>query len=166
MSRLTRLARALISSKWVKPSLKEEWEEILRTAKQFDLDPKILKEAYKKGHMISLSDSIWSRLKNTDSWEEIEPGDWDAVQQLAIKYNKESRKLDTANFGKGRSPSRIREGLEEGLPMPAPMVLSTHGIYYLIGGNTRLMVSRAIGVRPEILLLTVGNGKRLRNDTH
>jgi hypothetical protein len=145
----------LLSSKWVKPSLKEEWAEILLTATQFDMDSEFLKQAYQDGQMVSLDDSIWSILENTDSWE-IKQGDWKTVQELATKYNEENRAQDPKGFGKGRDPSHIKKGLEEGAPMPAPMVLSVDGIYYLIGGNTRLMVSKAMGIRPKVFLLTIG----------
>jgi hypothetical protein len=131
----------LFSNRWVKPSLREEWDEIVRTAKEFDLDPSELRKAYRKGRMIVLDDSLWSRMENTDSWN-IEPGDWDAVKDLTEKYQ--------------RDPIPIATALKEGLPLPSPLVLSTNGTDYLIAGNTRLMVSRAMGVRPEIFLLTVG----------
>ena len=40
---------------------------------------------------------------------------------------------------------------QSGGTLPAPIVLMQNNEPYLVGGNTRLMVSRAMGVQPMIL---------------
>jgi hypothetical protein len=51
-----------------------------------------------------------------------------------------------------RDIMRIIEGMEHGDTLPAPIVLFRDGHPpYLIAGNTRLLVARAMGRRPKIL---------------
>ena len=48
--------------------------------------------------------------------------------------------------------------MKYGTSMPAPIVMKgDEDWYYLIGGNTRLMAARALGIRPKILLVDVSN---------
>jgi len=123
---------------WIKPDLEEEIEEIERTAIDLDLNMEMLYGDAKKGKMIELSDEVWSQLDNTDSWEinKIE----DAVE-FAHEYDKDVERL-------------IRAFESDNASIPAPIVLKRQdGHYYLIAGNTRLMVARAFGVRPKVLLV-------------
>lgn len=123
---------------WKKPDLQEEIEEIERTAVDLDIDASKLFEDAKKGKIIDLSDDIWSKLHNTDSWDIKSIED---ARVLADEYDKDIESL-------------IR-GFESGkASIPAPIVLKRQeGGYYLIAGNTRLMVARAFGMIPRIYLV-------------
>ena len=123
---------------WKKPDLQEEIEEIERTAVDLDIDASKLFEDAKKGKIIDLSDDIWSKLDNTDSWDIKSIED---ARVLADEYDKDIESL-------------IR-GFESGkASIPAPIVLKRQeGGYYLIAGNTRLMVARAFGMIPKIYLV-------------
>lgn len=123
---------------WKKPDLQEEIEEIERTAVDLDIDASKLFEDAKKGKIIDLSDDIWSKLDNTDSWDIKSIED---ARVLADEYDKDIESL-------------IR-GFESGkASIPTPIVLKRQeGGYYLIAGNTRLMVARAFGMIPKIYLV-------------
>ncbi len=123
---------------WKKPELQEEIEEIERTAVDLDIDTSKLFEDAKKGKIIDLSDDIWSKLDNTDSWDIKSIED---ARVLADEYDKDIESLIRGfELGKGS--------------IPAPIVLKRQeGGYYLIAGNTRLMVARAFGMIPKILLV-------------
>ena len=132
---------------WKKPDLEEEIEEIERTAIVLDIDASKLFEDAKKGKIIDLSDDIWSKLDNTDSWDIKSIED---ARVLADEYDKDIESL-------------IR-GFESGkASMPAPIILKRQeGGYYLIAGNTRLMVARAFGMIPKILLVEDNQQERER----
>ena len=123
---------------WKKPDLQEEIEEIERTAVALDIDASKLFADAKKGKIIDLSDDIWSKLDNTDSWEIKSIED---AKLLADEYGKDIESLIRGfELGKGS--------------IPAPIILKRQqGGYYLIAGNTRLMVARAFGMTPKVLLV-------------
>lgn len=119
---------------WRKPDVMEEESEINRTAKTLKIDPKALMERVKGSKLEVLDDKTWKKLKNSDSWE--------------------SDTVDEANgraYDYDRDIASVFEGM--GKELPAPIVLMHKGTPYLIGGNTRLMASRALKVRPEVLMV-------------
>lgn len=124
---------------WIKPSIKEEMGEIERTAEAFDLPVRKLASDIGKTGLAILTDAIWSRLENTDSWSTTT---MTHVNRLAKKY--------------GRDVSRIVTGFEEGKAMPAPIILIVDKEPpYLVGGNTRLMVARAMKIRPQAIICRI-----------
>ena len=89
--------------------------------------------------LVTLTDEIWRKLGNTDSWE---TKTWDEVKERADEY--------------GKDWETVAEGMRNGDELPAPIVVKwKNGTYRLIGGNTRLMVARVLGIRPKIALFTV-----------
>jgi hypothetical protein len=86
--------------------------------------------------MVILSDDIWSKLENSDSYE-INSLD-DAIK-LATEYGKDYKPtLDAIKADKTINP---------------PMVLNyDKDKYYLVGGNTRLMFYKALGKTPKVLM--------------
>lgn len=121
---------------WRKPDVEEEASEIRRTAEELNLDPKKLREKVEGSKLETLDDETWEKLQNADSWE--------------------SDTVDEANgraYDYDRDIARVFEGM--GKELPAPIVLMHKGTPYLIGGNTRLMASRALGIRPEVLTVRV-----------
>jgi hypothetical protein len=125
-------------TQWTKPDIAEEREEIERTANVLNVDLNQLMKAVQSAQLVPLDDVTWSKMKNTDSWHNIVPGNIETVKTHAAKY--------------GRDWLRLVQAFERGSPLPAPIVVIHEGNPYLIGGNTRLMVARALGARPSVLL--------------
>jgi hypothetical protein len=117
----------------------KEGSEIERTAQEFNIPLEDLKYAFIAGRMIILSDDIWSKLENTDSYDitSIE----DAVK-LANQYGKKWKSTLSA--------------IKNSEVLDPPMVLNyDKSRYYLVGGNTRLMFYKALGITPKVLLATI-----------
>jgi cytidyltransferase-like protein len=116
--------------------VEREESEIERTGEEFNVPLEDLKFAFIAGKMVILSEDIWAKLENSDSWE-VKTID-DAIK-LADKYNKNWRPT--------------YEAIKAGEDIDPPMVLNyadTH--YYLVSGNTRLMFYKALGITPKVLM--------------
>jgi cytidyltransferase-like protein len=113
-----------------------EETEIERTAEHFNIPIPDVRYAFTAGNMVVLSDDIWSKLENSDSYEinSLE----DAIE-LATEYGKDYKPtLDAIKANKTINP---------------PMVLNyDKDKYYLVGGNTRLMFYKALGKIPKVLM--------------
>ena len=131
-----RAKREAPNTKWKKPDVDEEQGEIERTALALGIDnyEDIVAKA-KKSKLEPLTEEVWSQLENTDSY------DTDTVKKadaLAREYN--------------RDIASVFDGM--GKELPSPIVLLRDGEPpYLVGGNTRLMASRALGHTPKVLLV-------------
>lgn len=123
------------------PSFEEESGEFDR----YDFMPedlKKLKSQFKEANLKPLSNSIWSKLNNTDSWE---VKGLDDLKKFAEQY--------------GRNWESIVDAYRSGTPIPAPIVLHKDGSYELIAGNTRLMAAKALNKTPKVLMLNLGENK-------
>ncbi len=136
---------------FVVPNLERERGEIRRVAQEvFDLnDPEKIRqfgiqflEAAKTAPLVELSEDIWSKLQNTDSYG-IPSQDWSLVEEHAVGGHPDSPR--DWQFYKARC--------EQGDPVDAPTILKTGETYHLVSGNTRLMVARALGITPKVLLV-------------
>lgn len=95
----------------------------------------MLRDAISKGRKAPLGHKHWRRLQNTDSWGTKKMRD---VQRLGAEY--------------GKDVDQVEHGMRAGKTIPAPMVVHRKNKPpYLVGGNTRLMVSRALGVNPHVI---------------
>ena len=124
---------------WYKPLMSEEHEEMERTSEDLGIDLHEIEDEYQKGSLVELTDNIWGKMENTDSWgiESLED-----ARRYAEDY--------------GKDIERIVEGFESGEELPAPIVLiKPDGVPYLVAGNTRLMVARALGVTPKVVMVRV-----------
>ena len=127
--------------------VKDEEDEIERTAQEFNTPIPDMQYAFIAGDIVVLSDDIWSKLENSDSWkvDSLE----DAIK-LAKKYKKNWKStLSAIKANKAINP---------------PLVLNyDKDNYYLVGGNTRLMFYKALGITPKVLLgkLNLGAGKQV-----
>jgi hypothetical protein len=128
------------NTEWLKPDVMEEKHEIDRTAEALKIDRKVLRKIVRKivkeSDLETLDDKTWKMMKNSDSWE--------------------SNTVDEANgraYDYDRDIASVFEGM--GKKLPAPIVLMHDGTPYLIAGNTRLMASRALKVRPKVLMVRV-----------
>jgi len=113
-----------------------EESEIERTAEHFNIPIPDVRYAFTAGSMVVLSDDIWSKLENSDSYE---VNSLDDAIKLAIEYSKDYKPtLDAIKADKTINP---------------PMVLNyDKDKYYLVGGNTRLMFYKALGKTPKVLM--------------
>lgn len=126
--------------------VKDEESEIERTAQEFNTPIPDMQYAFIAGDMVILNDDIWSKLENSDSWniKSLE----DAVN-LAKKYGKDWKSTLAA--------------IKAGEAINPPLILNyDKDNYYLVGGNTRLMFYKALGITPKVLMgkLNLGLGKR------
>lgn len=116
-----------------------EMGEINRTAQEFNMPADDIQYAFEVGHEVILTDDIWSKLENTDSYE---IKSLDQAVELANKYKK--------------SWKPIVQAIKDEKQLPLPMVMSYgENNYYLVGGNTRLMIYKALGVQPVVLMATL-----------
>lgn len=129
------------SSVWKRPLLEDESAELDRVAKDDSLDVSNLQDAFKRGELRTLSDADWQRMENTDSHDISSIED---ARAIAETY--------------GRDIESILQGLGDGTPMPAPVVLErADGSLTLVGGNTRLMAARALKLSPKVLWMSLRN---------
>lgn len=131
---------------FVFPSYENEKGEIRRVAELFSPnDPnefiRLFLERYSLAKLIYLTDDIWSKLDNTDSFDILE-GDWEAVEDAALENDRDYMKF--------------RKAIESGRPLPAPIIVKVGERYHKVAGNTRLMVARALGITPQALLVDMG----------
>ena len=52
----------------------------------------------------------------------------------------------------GRSYEKHLNRFQNGIPMECPTIIKKDNKMHLVSGNTRLMFSRALGVRPEVVI--------------
>lgn len=125
---------------WKRPNFYEERYEIKRTADEENVKYRPLARGIMKGKLITLTDDIWMNLDNTDSWITT---NLEKVLMLIDEYD--------------RDIFRIIGGFFRGDIIPAPIVVKFEkdGRYYLVAGNTRLMVSRVFNIRPKIWFVSV-----------
>jgi len=122
------------NTKWLKPDVLEEVSEIYRTAEALGIDFETLMKCVKESNLEILDDKTWEMMENSDSWETVTV---DEANARAYDYD--------------RDIASVFEGM--GKELPAPIVLIHKRTPYLIGGNTRLMASRALKVRPKVLMV-------------
>ncbi len=128
------------------PSLKNQIGEIERVANTFDTTNKksfIEKFMQKARHstLIGMSEELWKKLENTDSLK-ILAGDWDAVALHAYHGGDSPRDWQS-----------LKLRMESGELLDAPIVVKIGNKMHLVSGNTRLMVARALGISPSVLLI-------------
>ena len=119
---------------WI-PILRAENEEIERTADDLGLPYDVVYNSLSSGKEVILTDEMWSRLENTDSYD---INSEEEAIELAQHYGKDYQSIMSA----------------EKLP-PALILQYSPNKYYLIGGNTRLMFARAKGINPQVIMGTV-----------
>ena len=124
--------------KW--PDIEAEWGEFDRVAKRFEIDESVLMFQARNGELVDLDEDMWSNLENTDS-NRFLPGGLEAAHRFAAEV--------------GRDSHNLLHKIEAGEALDAPIIMQIGDIYHLVAGNTRLMVARAKGVTPKVLLFSV-----------
>ncbi|MEI7709201.1 MAG: hypothetical protein WCI76_00635 [bacterium] len=141
---------------WIRPNIEEERGEVERVVREF-LGKEATKEnvdqiiqLLESAPLIDLSDGDWEMLENTDSFHNIRPGHLEDAESITEKYNLDLAPVNKRNF------QNLLTGFQNGRNMKAPTILrNSAGKLHLVSGNTRLMISRALGVRPKIVLGTI-----------
>jgi hypothetical protein len=140
---------------WIQPDLKKEQGEIERVVREFlkkepdqeNIDTIIY--TLESAPLIDLSEEEWRLLENTDSFNNVRPGNIEDAKRITEEYNLELAPENRRTF------ASILKGFSGG-NMEAPTILkNAHGILHLISGNTRLMVARALGIRPKVIIAEV-----------
>ena len=99
-----------------------------------------LKKSYGKAPIKVLSDTVWAKIKNTDSWSTT------TIDKLnkAISNN-------SASSG-NRDIYKVLSEILGNKPR-CPIILESKSGYTLIAGNTRLMACRLIGISPKVVFV-------------
>lgn len=131
------------------PNVEMERGEIERVAVEFaETDPAVfttqLVERSKGAGLITMSEEMWSTLENTDSYD-IPSGDWEAVEHHSAAGHSEAP----------RDWQKLKSKMENGESLDAPIICHKAGRFHLVSGNTRLMVARALGQIPQVLLVNM-----------
>ncbi len=124
--------------KW--PDIEAEGGEFERVAKKFEIDESVLMFQARDGELVDLDEDMWSNLENTDS-NRFSPGDLETAHRFAAEA--------------GRDSHNLLHRIETGETLDAPIIMQIGDTYHLVAGNTRLMVARAKGIRPKVLLFSV-----------
>jgi len=142
--------------RWVRPDLQKERGEIERAVREFSgEEPNVenvqrVFDALKNAPMVELSDEMWAALDNTDSFHNIIPGHIEEARQITETYNQELPPQNRRDFG------AILNGFKGGA-MEAPVIIKNkEGALHLVSGNTRLMIARSLGVKPDVIVAEIG----------
>ena len=129
------------------PNLEKEEGEIERVAKECtDEDPaeftKRFLDLARQTKLVELSGEVWAALNNTHS-QQVEKDTWDTV----------------AHYGRieGRDWQSLKEKIEHGAPLDAPIILKNNSGFHLVSGDTRLMVAKAMGLTPKVLIVDLSS---------
>ncbi len=126
-----------LKHQWQKPDLSLELGEIERTAEETGIPLEKMVAAFDTAELQELSDEDWESMINCDSRDPS----WQLDEIREHLKNK-------------RDFERIEQGMKAGDTFPAPVVLYRENQPpYLIGGNSRLLGCRALGLRPTVLAL-------------
>lgn len=129
---------------FVFPNIENESGEIERVAEHFKLDKGAFCAEFEaratQARLEPLTEEVWSHLDNTESWSEIKAGDWDAVMHHALGNQRPEW-------------VHLRQKIESGVPVDAPIIVRKGDYLHLVSGNTRLMISRAAGIIPNVLMV-------------
>jgi hypothetical protein len=129
-----------------RPDIQGEIEELQRVTQYLNRDEGVditvhdLVNAFQKSKEVTLDNETWSQLENTES-NEIEKGDFDAVMDIANKYDKSN-------------PKKLAEKLKSG-DYKRPLIVKFGDRYHVVAGNTRLCTSAALGLNPKVFIATI-----------
>lgn len=133
-----------LSASWSRPDVMREIGEITRTAKTFSKDEAAsqdffiqMVDAFRTKELQELSEEMWGQLENTDSYH-IKKGDLKEVEHRGFNYH--------------RNPGAIIEKIKSGETLTAPTIAIYKNVPHKVGGNTRLMVARALGITPQVVV--------------
>lgn len=131
------------------PDIGSEMGEIERVAEHYFATSKSVfiskfLETASRTKLCELLEEVWSVLENTDSFD-IAEGEWGKIDEHIKHTNTET--------GASRDWQGIREKIERNESIDAPIILKYNNVFHLVSGNTRLMIMRALGKRPRVLIV-------------
>ena len=145
----------IIVPNWIRPDLANETGEIVRVLQKF-LSEKPTEENVRRlirllneAPVVELSDKDWKVLENTDSFHDVRPDHLEDAEALTIEHDQDLPAEDRRNI------QVLVEGLAQGNPMEAPIILKSKGRLHLLSGNTRLMICRALKISPKAVLAEI-----------
>ena len=141
---IIKLKDLLIETKnvWKKPTYKSEDKAFDEAAEELDLDIAKIKKSFNNGAIKPLVKDVWSQLKNTDS---TKTDTFHDLVQILQKYEKSDPEFKKDWKG-------IQNGFKKKSSMVAPIIMKHGKQYYMISGNTRLMVAKAMTIQPYVYL--------------
>ncbi len=138
---------------WTRPDFQKEMGELERVLQDFiGKEPNTqnlvhVLEILNNSPVIELSDTDWEQLENTDSFHNVGLGQIEEARKICEGYNKELEEENKRNF------EALLEGFQQGNKMQCPIILkNSEGKMHLMSGNTRLMIARALGIRPKVII--------------
>lgn len=136
-------------NRFVFPTFEQEMGELERVQNHFtihseDFSTKFIEMA-NKSKLSTLTDELWAKLENTDSFSGVTKGDWSAVAEHSEIHEDK------------RDWQDLRNKMEAGTPLDAPVIAKRGESLHLVSGNTRLMVCRALGLQPDVLIVDIGD---------
>ena len=143
-----------INPNWIRPDLQEERGEIERVVIEFlKKEPtteniSAVVSALESAPVVDLSDEEWELLENTDSHlDNVRPGHIEDAEKVNDVYNLELPPENRCDLKKTLA------GFMNGSKMKVPTILKDKaGKLHLVSGNTRLMISRALNIRPKVII--------------
>jgi hypothetical protein len=133
-----------------KKYFKDEMDEFERVVQDLsrnegiDTSVKDVVDAFTRAKEVTLTDSIWNKLENTES-NKIKKGEMKKVVDLAKKYNK-------------TKPVELRKLLLSG-DYRRPLIIKFGDRYHLVAGNTRLCTAAALGIKPKVLIAHISHSQ-------
>jgi len=117
-----------------------EDEELERAIKELDLKTsyEVLKRKFMETEPVVLTDEIWRNLKNTD---------YDVNTEKDVKNKLKTYGRDPENY------DSILSEIKEDRWYPSLIIKLKNGTYYLIAGNTRLMVCKVNNIEPKVKII-------------
>ena len=137
---------------WIRPTWDTEKDEAIRVASKFGVTSESqlsivrkIEDGIERGELVELTADVWSRLENTDSWK-ISTGDFLSVRNFSEEY--------------GRDDQKLLEAMKQGKSMEVPVIAQFGDVLHLVSGNTRLMITKAIGKIPRVIFVRVDEAIR------
>jgi len=133
------------------PDVEKERGEVERVAQKYNpQNPEAFVRIFytKAGEakLVDLTEKMWNVLDNTDSFD-IPLNGWEKITEHIDHTNQET--------GATRNWKELKQKIEQGQEIDAPIVLKYSDEIHLVSGNTRLMVARALGKTPKVLLVEI-----------
>jgi len=106
-----------------------------KEADAIEKNTEAIKNAYKKAKLTLLKNDMWKKLENTDSWNTTDEKEIDDAVARNERTGSGTRNIENV----------VNEFLSGKVRAPIVVSYNQNKNYILIGGNTRLMVARALG---------------------
>ena len=139
-------------SNWIAPNLEKEKSELKHAAHDFlgnEYAAIKIKNSLASAPVTELSESDWESLENTDSFHNVRFGSIHDARSITEEYN---GLLDTDSK---RDFEALLNSFMENNAMECPTIVKKDGKMHLISGNTRLMIARALGIKPKVIIAEV-----------